>query len=157
MRIVVIAVLLGTGVPGFCQSAGTAPPSFENEKKDPPTVVPPQTEIGKEPPVCHITLDGLLKMNVPPGIGRVRMPSPPADSAMIVHPPQASMGVQPPGTAVAQNLYPGLELMPIGQLKAKVEPIPITFPIMKLEKIPTIWAQYTILPVQSGKADTASK
>jgi hypothetical protein len=160
MRIVPIAALLvGAGVPVFCQSAGMAPPSFEIQKKDPASVVPLQSEISKGPPV-QITLGGLLKMNVPPGIGRLRMPGAPGDSAMVVHPPQASIGVQVPGTQVAQNLYPGLELMPIHQFdqsKAKVARIPTTFPNMKIDKIPTTWPQYTVLLVQSGKADSAQK
>ena len=97
MRMVVAALLLGAGAPLFCQTAATAPPSFENEKKDPPGVFSPQTELSKGPPVWHITLDGLLKINVPPGIARIRMPSAPTDPDIVVHPPQASIGVQAQG------------------------------------------------------------
>jgi hypothetical protein len=157
MRMAVAAVLLGAGAPLFCQNAGTAPPSFENEKKDPPTVFLSQKELSTGPPVWHVTRDGLLKMNVPPGIGMVRVPSAPTDPEMVVHPPQVSLGVQPPGTQVAQNLYPGLQLMPIEQPKMKVEPIPTIFPNAKVEKIPTTWTQFTISPIQGGKVNSAAK
>lgn len=156
MRMVVAALLLGAGAPLFCQTAATAPPSFENEKKDPPGVFSPQTELSKGPPVWHITLDGLLKMNVP-GIGRIRMPSAPTDPAMVVHPPQASIGVQAQGAQVAQNLYPGLQLMPIGLAPAKVEPIPTVFPTLKMEKIPTTWTEFKVSPIQSGNVEPAGK
>ena len=67
------------------------------------------------------------------------------DPQMILHPTARDLGTQPPGTLVAQNLYPGLKFQPIGaQLcaprggllsttwpKLKVEPIPITWPNMK--------------------------
>jgi len=35
------------------------------------------------------------------------------DPGMIIRGPKSSVVVQPPGTPIAQNLYPGLELLPI--------------------------------------------
>lgn len=140
----------------MCQSAGMAPPGFEKQKKDPPNVLLSQKEFSKAP-AWHISMDGLLKMTVPPVMGQSQMPNAPADPEMVVHPPQSSIGVQPPGTQVAQNLYPDLQLMRIDQSKMKAEPIPTAFPNMKMEKTPTTWAQHKVLPVQSGKADTAAK
>ena len=158
MRIAAAALVLGAGIPVFCQSAGTAAAKPGEAGQPPPRVflLSPQ-EFDKASPEWHISPESLLKMNVPPGIGRVRIPSAPADSAMIVHPPQGSVGVQAPGTQVAQNLYPGLQLMPIEQPKMKVEPIPTIFPNAKVEKIPTTWTQFTISPIQGGKVNSAAK
>jgi hypothetical protein len=93
-----------------------------------------------------------LKMTVPLGAGSLRLGSAQIDPQMVVHPPQTSMGVQPPGTQVAQNLYPGLLLMPIDGSKTKIEPIPTVFPTMKMEKIPTTWTEFKVSPIQSGSA-----
>jgi hypothetical protein len=68
---------------------------------------------------------------------------------MIVRPPASSVGVQPPGSQIAQNLYPGLELLPIQQFKG--EPIPTTFPNMKVEQIPITWPQYKVVYAQDSK------
>jgi len=46
------------------------------------------------------------------------------DPGMIIRLPQSSIGVQPPGTPIAQNLYPGLQLLPIEEAKAKQAAIP---------------------------------
>jgi hypothetical protein len=35
------------------------------------------------------------------------------DPKIIVHPPQSSIGVNPPGTPMAQNEYPHLQMLPI--------------------------------------------
>jgi hypothetical protein len=157
MRIGVAALLLSGGIPGYCQLAGTAPPSFDQDKKDPPIVILSQKGINGGSPVWQINRDGLLKMNVPPGLDRLRLPDSPKDEAMVLHPPKSSTGVLTPGMQVAQNLYPGLELMPIDQSKAKVVPIPTTFSNMKMEKIPTTWTQFKVSPIQSDKGDAAAK
>jgi hypothetical protein len=155
MRVAFAALLICAGAPVFCQTLGQTPagqtaagPGESGQKLT--DLLQPQNEIGKGPTTWHMTLDGLL--TVPPGMARVRMPGAPTDPKMVVHPPQGSIGVQAPGTQVAQNLYPGLVLMPIEQATVKVEPIPTTWPNMKLEKIPTAMPQYTMLPVQSGSA-----
>ena len=139
----------------FCQTSGQMPAGPSETGKKSPDVFTPQSEISKGPTTWHFTLDGLL--TVPPGIGRLRMPDAPADPKMIVHPPQGSIGAQPRGTQVAQNLYPGLQFMPIEKSTSKMVPIPTTFPNMKMEKITTTWSQYKALPVQSGKVDTTPK
>jgi len=158
MRIVLGALLLGAGLPVFCQSVGTAAASPGEPGQTPPTVflLSPK-EFDKAPPLWHITPESLLKMNVPSGLGPLRKFSELIDPQMVVHPPQGSVGVQPPGTQVAQNLYPGLHLMPIEQLKLKGEPIPITFPNAKVEKIPTTWPGYKITAIQTGTSQPAAK
>ena len=70
---------------------------------------------------------------------------------MIIHPPKSSVGVQPQGTLVAQNIYPGLRLLPIGSAAA-LKPIPADWPRLKIESIPITWSNSTVLPVDSGSA-----
>lgn len=140
----------------MCQTPGQATAGEGERGQKSPDVFLPQSGLSNGTPVWHISPDGLLKMNVPAGagLGRTQVAT---DSAMVVHPPQTSIGVQPPGTTVAQNLYPGLELMPIGQSKVKVEPIPTTWPGMKMEPIPRTLPAYTVVPIQRGKTGAAPK
>ena len=145
-----------SGSPLVCQTPGQAPAEPGQSGQKSPDAFLPQTEISKGPPV-PITLDGVLTMTLPPGTGKVRAPGAQIDPKMVVHPPQTSIGMEPPGTQVAQNLYPGLELMPIDRSKTKVEPIPTTFSNMKVEKIPTTWTEFTVSPIQSGKTTPATK
>jgi hypothetical protein len=80
------------------------------------------------------------------------------DPRIVVHPPQSSLGVQPPGSLVAQNLYPGLQLLPIEQSRATAEPIPAIWPHLKIKQIPIIWPKGVIKPVQgSVNAQLAGK
>jgi hypothetical protein len=74
----------------------------------------------------------------------------PLDSRMIVHPPPSSLGVQPRGTQLAQNLYPGLELLPIDISKAKLQPIPIIWPDLKVEPIPIHAPKVEVKTLESG-------
>jgi len=154
MRLVIAALLLGSGVPVLCQSAGPAPASPGKKGQNPPSVFLPQKEFSKGPPVWRITPGEPLKMVVPPGTGSLhklgpQLVPPPVDPGMIVRPPASSVGVQPPGSQIAQNLYPGLELLPIQQFKG--EPIPTTFPNMKVEQIPITWPQYKVVYAQDSK------
>ena len=73
------------------------------------------------------------------------------DPRMIVRPPKSSVGVQPPGTLVAQNIYPGLRLLPIGSAAA-LKSIPTDWPRLKIESIPITWPKSTLLPIDSGSA-----
>jgi len=63
---------------------------------------------------------------------------------MIVHPPPQHLGVQPPGTLVARNLYPKLQILPI------------QWPCLKIHPIPTVWPNLNLGMVSkrpSGKTD----
>ncbi len=79
-----------------------------------------------------------------------RLDDPQIDAQIIVHPPPSSLGEQPQGTQLAQNLYPGLQLLPIDESKAKGQPIPITWPNLKIEQIPIVWPKLEFNPVQSS-------
>jgi len=64
----------------------------------------------------------------PPGNAQI-------DPKIIVHPAQSRIGDQPPGTQIAQNQFPGLELLPIEWPQLKIKPIPTVWPKLKLEPI----------------------
>jgi hypothetical protein len=66
------------------------------------------------------------------------------DPKMIVHPPQSSLGVQPPGTIVAQNEYPNLRIQPIDSARSALEAIPTNWPAFQVEKIPTQWPSFRL-------------
>jgi len=155
MRVAFAALLLCAGAPLFCQTSGQTSAGPSGSGKTSLDVFTVQSDIGMGPKTWHMTLDSPL--TVPPGMAGLRMPGAPTDPKMIVRPPQASIGVQAPGTQVAQNLYPGLVLMPIEQSTIKVEPIPTTWTNMKLEKIPTGLPPYAMAPIQRDKAGTATK
>jgi hypothetical protein len=69
------------------------------------------------------------------------------DPKMIVHPPQSSLGVQPPGTSVAQNEYPNLRIQPIDSARSAVEAIPTNWPALNVQTIPNQWPGFRL----SGK------
>jgi hypothetical protein len=53
------------------------------------------------------------------------------DPKMIVHPPQSSIGVQPPGTLVAQNEYHHLQMLHIVSASFNLGAIPTQWPRLK--------------------------
>jgi hypothetical protein len=59
------------------------------------------------------------------------------DPQIIFHPSQSGIGAQQPGTAIAQNQYPGLKYLPIQWPQAKVEPIPTAWPNLQMSPITT--------------------
>jgi hypothetical protein len=155
MRIAVAVLLICAGAPIFCQTSGQTSVGPGESGTKSPEVFQLQNGVGKGSAAWQIVR--LPTLTLPPGAGEFRMPTTPADPKMIVRPPQASIGVQPPGTQVAQNLYPGLKFMPIEQATVKVEPIPIVLPNAKMEKIPTTWTEFKMSPIQNGTDVPAAK
>ncbi len=155
MRLLTLALFLCAGSAAFCQSTTPAPAKPHSSNPDklwqlPPEFAQPQMEFGKLPhnwdsftvmPRTEIVISNPARV----------LPDARIDRNIIVHPPQASIGVQPPGKLVAQNLYPNLRLLPIDWPKAKVEQIPTDWPRYKLESIPTEFGGAEMLPVHKGK------
>lgn len=71
------------------------------------------------------------------------------DPQIIVHPPQQRLGMQPPGTQVAQNLYPGLVFQPIDEQcsRPEVAQLSTMWPDLKMQRIPTEWMKVKIAAV----------
>jgi hypothetical protein len=78
------------------------------------------------------------------------------DPKMILHPTARDLGTQPPGTLVAQNLYPGLKFQPIDvqQCAPKGGPLSITWPKLRIEEIPIFWPDVQVQPVGGNLAKT---
>ena len=147
MRIAILAVFLSSGSAAFCQVTSTAP-SQPNQtwviQEDGTKAV----EIGDASPDLKFKFDPSQTLIFPKTVEIAPTFKAQIDPKMIVHPPKS--GEQAPGTLVAQNLYPGLQLLPIDGSKSKVEPIPITWPKMKIENIPTTCPDCKMVLVQSA-------
>ncbi len=151
MRLTILALLLSSGTAAFCQTAAPAPATPQQHFLTPPAIAQPGRDFNRLPPEWHF--DSVAPRNTiilkDAGVPRRGLDAE-IDPKMIVHPPQSSLGDQPPGKLVAQNLYPGLHLLPIEEAKAKAQPIPITWPDLKVEQIPIVWPKLEIKPVESG-------
>jgi hypothetical protein len=101
MRVTILSLFL-YGITALCQSSAPAP------------------IINKLPPGWRA---------IPPADPKVMMvPNAPdttrlSNAEIIVHPPPSSIGVQPPGTAVTQNEYPNLRMLPIDSTNSALEAI----------------------------------
>jgi hypothetical protein len=151
MRSTLLAPFLCAGAAAFCQS-GT--PAQSNPYKLKPTLPPltqPWKDFSKLPPNWQMNGNAPLKMfNLQSPIVPCRFNDAGIDPKIILRPPQSSIGVQPPGVSVAQNEYPGLQLLPIHATSAKLQPIPIVWPDARLEAIPTLWPRSEILPIYAS-------
>jgi hypothetical protein len=143
MRLAILALFLSAGTTAFCQSA-VPPPTNLN----PQGLTAPQYA---QPREWHFNTDSpqrtiILQAPVPEQPRNATQ----IDPKIIVHPPQSSIGEQAPATQIAQNLYPGLTLLPISEWKGNGQQIPITWPNLNVRNIPTTWPKLEIKSVESG-------
>lgn len=162
MRLTIFALLLSSGTAAFCQSAAPAPANPQQPWLAPPGIPEGGRDFTKLPPDWHITRLVQRKMLILPGPPPLHsfkdsQGDPQIDAQIIVHPPPSSLGEQPTGPLLAQNLYPGLQLLPIDESKAKGQPIPITWPNLKIEQIPIVWPKLEFNPVQSSANGPAAE
>jgi hypothetical protein len=94
----------------------------------------------------------------PPDSHRARMSDASIDPQMILRPTARDLGTQPPGTLVAQNLYPGLTFQPIEAQPCvpKGGLLSTTWPKLKIEEIPVFWPHLKTEPV-GRKASSSAK
>jgi hypothetical protein len=156
MRFGVVALFLSAGTTALSQLAAPAAVGAQKPGPTPPGILLLQKEFTRAPDL-QITFGGPMKLvvpanPVPPSSAGLRRENSEMDPKMIAHPPSSSIGDQPPGTAMAQNLYPGLQLLPIEQAKAKGEPIPTTWPNLKVKQIPIVWPKFEVKPAENGAA-----
>jgi hypothetical protein len=155
MRLTILALLLSTGTAAFSQSAAPVPANPQQPWLAPPGIPQAVRNFTKLPPDWHFTSLVPRRMVIQPGPWPLRrLDDPQVDAHMIVHPPPSSLGEQPQGALLAQNHYPGLQLLPIDESKAKGQPIPITWPNLKIEQIPIVWPKLEFNPVQSSRNGT---
>jgi hypothetical protein len=120
MRLTILGLLLCAGPTAFCQSTAPAPGNPHSLWQTPPVVTLPPRDFSKLPPGWHaspVVPPRILIQPRMPGLPQAetngRLAAPEIDPKIIVHPPQSSVGVSPPGTPVAQNEYPHLQMLPI--------------------------------------------
>ncbi len=118
MRFAILGLLLCAGTTAFCQSTAPSPatPSWQN----PLVATPPARDFSKLPPGWHFSGTVPPRALLQPKM--LKLPKPETDRPLVgaeidpkivIHPPQSSIGVNPPGTPMAQNEYPHLQMRPI--------------------------------------------
>lgn len=166
MRFTILALFFSTGATALCQSASPVPAKPEKQWLVLPGTAQPARDFTTLPQDWHFTgiapMQSMKSVTLPNQLALQSGSGPQSrsqiDPKIVVHPPQSSLGEQPPGTLVARNLYPGLQLLPIEESKAKIEPISTTWPNLKIEQIPIVWPKSELLPVDSGaKGQAAGK
>lgn len=166
MRLTILALFLSAGTTVLCQSAAPANPEKQWLILPDATTSQPARDFSKLPPDWHFTsvvpMQTMKTVILPGQLALQRRSDLQArsqiDPKIVVHPPQSSLGEQPPGALLAQNLYPGLQLLPIEECTKVLTPIPTTWPNLKLEQIPTVWPKPELLPVDGGaKGQAAGK
>jgi hypothetical protein len=112
MRVTILSLFLSAAA-AFCQSSAPAPTA--NLALTPLVPAPPAgRDFSKLPPGWHARpLLAHKNMIQSKSADATRMNNMEIDRQIVVHPPQSSLGAQPPGTAVTQKTYPGLRMLPI--------------------------------------------
>jgi hypothetical protein len=117
MRITILSLFLLAGPIAFCQSTVPASMTPDNLGPAPLLATPPSRDFSKLPPGWHMPnvrpLPTPRTVVVPKAAGTRLLGDARIDPKMIVHPPSSSIGVQPPGTQIAQNEFSHLQMLPI--------------------------------------------
>jgi hypothetical protein len=162
MRVTILSLFL-CGTTAFCQSSVPAPVTPENLARTPLLRVPPASrDFSKLPPGWHAIPLAAPRIAapriaiLPKPVDTTRLGNREIDRKIIVHPPPSSIGVQPPGTAITQNRYPALRMLPIDSTNSALEAIPTMWPHDRLETIPKQWPMHEMLPVGGVEASAHS-
>lgn len=75
------------------------------------------------------------------------------DPKIVRHPDPRTFAQYAPRTPLAQNLYPSLKLLPIET--ASIEPIPLIYPVFKVQPIPRTGPDLHLQQVQPAKTHAA--
>ena len=120
MRFAILGLLLCAGTTALCQSTAPSPATSDSLWQNPLVVTPQARDFSKLPPGWHFSGDVPPRILLEPKM--LKLPKPETESPLVgaeidpkivVHPPQSSIGVNPPGTPMAQNEYPHLQMRPI--------------------------------------------
>ncbi len=135
MRLTTLALFLCAGTTAICQAPAPAPANPDKLWNLPPEFTQPGRHYLK-PPEDWDSLKIVPRTTILAPKPAHRMNDARIDPKIIVHPPKSSLGEQPEGTLMAQNLYPNLRLLPIEWPLAEIEEIPIDWPMLKIQAIP---------------------
>jgi hypothetical protein len=153
LRLCIFALLLCAGPVAFGQSAPSNPDQFG---KFPSPWNAPGRDFNTLPQQwSSLRTMPFGKMHLPPTKATAPLGDAAIDPKIVVHPAERNLGTQPPGTLVAQNLYPGLRLLPIGDGKPGAPPQGSAWPELRIEKISIVWPELKREPVSGGVAVSA--
>jgi hypothetical protein len=158
MRLTIFALFLSAGSAALCQSSTPAPANPNSQGLTPPQWSQPGQDFSAQLREWHFNTDSpqrTIILQAP--LSEQQRNATQIDPKIIVHPPQSSLGEQPPAAQIAQNLYPGLTLMPISEWKGNGHQVPITWPNLKVQNIPIVWQKLEIKSVENGTAKPAEK
>ena len=120
MRLTILGLLFCAATTALGQATAPSPASPDNLWQGPLLATPPARDFSKLPPGWHasaVVPPRFLFQPKAPGVPQAetgrRLGDAEIDPKIIVHPPQWSIGVIPPGTPMAQNEYPHLQMLPI--------------------------------------------
>lgn len=160
MRCTLLALLLSTGTLAFGQAA-TVPP--EQSDLTPSPWAKLNREFDGMTAQKWKDLGALPSWSVllpPPKQAVARLGDDALDPQMVHHPSPKNLGTRPPGTQVAQSLFPGLAFQPIDQAPnvgtlcaPAFGPLSTKWPMLNVQRIPTDWPKLKMEPVvASGEA-----
>lgn len=136
MRPRILVLFLCAGTTALCQPAAVSPDELGRVET---AFTHPAWEINKLPSGWNMTNTAPVRVLIQPKAEAAQhWNDARIDPRIIVHPPPSSVGVQPPGTLVAKNLYPDLRFQPV------------QWPNLKFQRIPTLWPRLKIGPIGGG-------
>ena len=157
MRIVIRALFFFAGATAFGQSGPFGPLNPNPSGNLPSPWTAQGRDFGKLPPGWPATMNLAEWTAILPAPKTLKpFGDAQVDPKIAVHPAQSRLGDQPPGTQIAQNQFPGLELLPIQWPNARIKPIPTVWPNLKMEPIPTMCGLCTMAPVGTGAPAVAT-
>jgi len=149
MRLPFVLLFLCTGIAAFSQSAAPTPATPDRLGQILPIPIQSIRDFSKLPSSWHITYGAPQGTTIIPSEASARpWDDAKIDPKMIVHPPQTSIGVQPPGSLVAQNDYPNLRILPIESSSLKT--LPTQWPLLQVKAIPLQWPKCQLDPTNSA-------
>ncbi len=157
MRIVIRALFFFAGATAFGQSGPFGPLNPNPSGNLPSPWTAQGRDFGKLPPGWPATMNMTEWTAILPAPTTLKpFGDAQIDPKIVAHPAQSRLGDQPPGTQIAQNQFPGLELLPIQWPNARIKPIPTVWPNLKMESIPTMCGLCTMAPVGTGAPAVAT-
>jgi hypothetical protein len=157
MRIVILALFFFAGATAFGQSGPFGPLNPKPSGNLPSPWTAHGRDFGKLPQGWPATMNMTEWTAILPAPTTLKpFGDAQIDPKIVVHPAQSRLGDQPPGTQIAQNQFPGLELLPIEWPNAKIKPIPTVWPNLKMEPTPTMCGVCIVVPVGTSAPAVAT-
>jgi hypothetical protein len=117
MRLKILGLLFCAGTTALCQTTPTAPATPDGLWQGPNAVTPPARDFSQLPPGWRasavVPWRALIQPKAPEAETGSRLGDSKVDPRIVVHPPKSRIGVNPPGTPMAQNQFPHLQMLPI--------------------------------------------